>query len=179
MAQSGGGPGSGCCLHGFGDWWCHLTPSCSYCLLPVGRPLVLLLGPPEFFMLVMLGVAMVGALSGKSYVKGISAGLLGFAISMIGIETQTAVPRFTFELIYLFDGIGLVPLSIGLFAIPELIFLASQKTTVSKVPLLDLKEGRMQGIRGCWDHKWLLIVTAAALSVCGSACYPRLGLCRG
>lgn len=125
--------------------------------IPVVRPLVLLLGPPEFFMLVMLGVAMVGALSGKSYVKGISAGLLGFAISMIGIETQTAVPRFTFELIYLFDGIGLVPLSIGLFAIPELVFLASQKTTVSKVPLLDLKEGRMQGIRDCWDHKWLIV----------------------
>jgi len=42
--------------------------------IPILRPLVLLLGPPEFFMLVMVGIAMVGALSGKAPVKGIIAG---------------------------------------------------------------------------------------------------------
>jgi putative tricarboxylic transport membrane protein len=121
------------------------------------RPLVLIFGPPEFFMLVMLGVAMVGALSGKNIVKGVAAGAIGFAISMIGIQGQTGFPRFTFDQIYLFDGIGLIPMTIGLFAIPELIFLASQKSTVSKVPLYNLKEGRAQGVRDCWDNKWLIV----------------------
>jgi putative tricarboxylic transport membrane protein len=119
--------------------------------------LVLIFGPPEFFMLVLLGVAMVGALSGKNIVKGVAAGAIGFAISMIGIQGQTGFPRFTFDQIYLFDGIGLIPMTIGLFAIPELIFLASQKSTVSKVPLYNLKEGRAQGVRDCWDNKWLIV----------------------
>lgn len=125
--------------------------------IPVIRPLVLIFGPPEFFMLVMLGVAMVGALSGKNMVKGVAAGALGFAVSMIGIQGQTGFPRFTFDQIYLFDGIGLIPMTIGLFAIPELIYLASQKTTVSKVPLDNLKEGRAQGVRDCLKHKWLIV----------------------
>ncbi len=59
--------------------------------IPVLRPLVLLLGPPEFFMLVMVGVAMVGALSGKAPVKGIIAGGLGLLISMVGIQMITGI----------------------------------------------------------------------------------------
>ena len=75
--------------------------------IPVLRPLVLVLGPPEFFMLVMMGVVMVGALSGKAPLKGIAVGAFGLAISLIGIQEQSGVPRYTFEAIYLFDGIGL------------------------------------------------------------------------
>jgi TctA family transporter len=125
--------------------------------IPVVRPLVLLLGMPEFFMLVMMGVAMVGALSGKAPIKGIAVGALGLAISMIGIQSLTAVPRYTFGSIYLYDGIGLVPLTIGLFAIPELIYLASRGQSISSVPLGNLREGRMQGIKDAFRHWWLVL----------------------
>lgn len=125
--------------------------------IPVVRPLVLLLGPPEFFMLVMMGVAMVGTLAGREPLKGLAAGAIGFAIAMIGIQNQTGVTRFTFDNLYLFDGIGLVPLTIGLFAIPELVSLASRGGTIANVPLGDLAKGRLQGIKDAFIHWWLVI----------------------
>ena len=125
--------------------------------IPVVRPLVLLLGPPEFFMLVMMGVAMVGTLAGREPLKGLAAGAIGFAIALIGIQNQTGVTRFTFNNLYLFDGIGLVPLTIGLFAIPELVSLAARGGTIANVPLLDLTKGRMQGIKDAFTHWWLVI----------------------
>lgn len=132
--------------------------------IPIVRPLVLILGPPEFFMLVMMGIVMVGTLSGKNPIKGVIAGVLGFAISMIGIQSETAVPRYTMDILYLFDGIGLVPLTIGLFAIPELIFLASKGGTISTVSLGNLSEGRMQGIKDAFTH-WGLIVRSSIVGV--------------
>lgn len=125
--------------------------------IPVVRPLVLLLGPPEFFMLVMMGVVMVGTLAGREPLKGLAAGAIGFAIALIGIQNQTGVTRFTFNNLYLFDGIGLVPLTIGLFAIPELVSLAARGGTIANVPLQDLAKGRMQGIKDAFTHWWLVI----------------------
>jgi TctA family transporter len=125
--------------------------------IPVLRPLVMLLGPPEFFALVMLGVAMVGALSGTAPVKGIIAGAVGMAVSMIGVHMITAIPRFSFDSIYLLDGIKLVPMTIGLFAIPELIFLAVKGSGVSDAPLGNLREGRRQGIKDAFINWWLIL----------------------
>ena len=125
--------------------------------IPVLRPLVLLLGPPEFFMLVMLGVAMVGALSGRAPIKGIIVGALGLAVSMIGVQLLSGIPRFAFENLYLFDGIPLVPMTIGLFAIPELLYLASRGTGISDMPLGNLREGQLQGIRDAFKHWWLVL----------------------
>ncbi len=125
--------------------------------IPVLRPLVLLLGPPEFFMLVMLGVAMVGALSGNAPVKGIIVGAFGLLVSMVGIHLITAFPRFTFDSIYLMEGVGLVPLTIGLFAIPEMIYLATKGSGISDVPLGNLRQGMAQGIRDVFKHWWLVM----------------------
>jgi len=128
-----------------------------FAAIPVLRPLVLLLGPPEFFMLVMLGVAMVGALSGTSPLKGIIVGALGLLISMIGVHLITAVPRFTFDNLYLMEGMPLVPLTIGLFAIPELIYLATRGTTIANVELTNIRAGMMQGIKDTFIHWWLVL----------------------
>ncbi|MFT5538668.1 MAG: TctA family transporter [Alphaproteobacteria bacterium] len=125
--------------------------------IPVLRPLVLLLGPPEFFMLVMIGVAMVGALSGKAPVKGIIVGAFGLSISMIGVHLLTGIHRFTLDQLYLVDGIKLVPMTIGLFAIPEMLYMASKGTGISDVPLGDLSRGRRQGIQDAFTHWWLVV----------------------
>jgi len=125
--------------------------------IPVLRPLVLLLGPPEFFMLVMIGVAMVGALSGKAPLKGIIVGAFGLAISMVGVHMLTGIYRFTLDQLYLVDGIKLVPMTIGLFAIPEMLYMASKGSGIADVPLGDLGRGRRQGIRDVFEHWWLVL----------------------
>ncbi|MEE8516909.1 MAG: tripartite tricarboxylate transporter permease [Alphaproteobacteria bacterium] len=125
--------------------------------IPVLRPLVLLLGPPEFFMLVMVGVAMVGALSGKAPVKGIIAGGLGLLISMVGIQMITGIERFTFGQLALVDGFKLVPVTIGLFAIPELLYMGIRGKGISDMPLGDLSKGRRQGIEDVFIHWWLVV----------------------
>ena len=65
--------------------------------IPVLRPLVLILGPPEFFMLVMVGIAMVGTLSGKAPIKGVIVGGLGILVSLVGVHISTGIYRFTFD----------------------------------------------------------------------------------
>lgn len=128
-----------------------------FAAIPVMKPLVLLLGPPEFFALTMVGVAMVGALSGRSPRKGVIVGALGLVASMVGVHMITGIPRFTFGQLYLFDGLPLIPVTIGLFAIPELLFLVSRGSSVSSVELGDLRAGRRQGIRDALENWWLVI----------------------
>ena len=88
--------------------------------VPLIKPIILAFGPPEFFMLGALGLTYVGALSGRSVSKGILAALFGLLLSTIGYSTQGGVARYTFEINYLLDGLELVPVILGLFAIPEL-----------------------------------------------------------
>lgn len=124
--------------------------------IPILQPLVLLLGPPEFFMFVMVGLAMVGTLSGSAPLKGIICSLFGLAISMIGIHSLTGVDRLTFDQLHLMDGIKLVPLTIGLFAVPEMIYMAAKGSSISSMPLGDLSSGRWQGIKDSFKHSWLV-----------------------
>ena len=128
-----------------------------FAAIPVMKPLVLLLGPPEFFALTMVGVAMVGALSGRSPRKGVIVGALGLAVSMVGVHMITGIPRFTFGHLYLFDGLPLIPVTIGLFAIPEILFLVSRDRSVSSVELGNLGEGMRQGMRDAFSNWWLVI----------------------
>ena len=136
--------------------------------IPVVTPLVLALGTPEFFMLTVAGVTFVGALSGGSVVKGLAAGGLGFLFSLVGLDPQTATERYTFGFIYLWGGgetggagIGLVPATVGLFAIPEIIDLAAKGGSIAQV-----HAGRLGGVlRGVGDalRHWRLVVRCSAV----------------
>ena len=76
-------------------------------------------GPPEYFLLALFGMTIIAALSEKALVKGFLAGFLGLLIGTIGMDPLLGVPRFTFGVVNLVDGIELVPALIGLFSIPE------------------------------------------------------------
>ena len=125
--------------------------------LPVLKPLVILLGPPEFFVLILFGIAMVSTLSGKNKAKGLVIGILGLLVSSVGIHLVSGIPRFTFGNLTLMDGLNLIPVTIGLFAIPELISLAASGSSISRMELNDLDSGRRQGIRDSLTHWWLVI----------------------
>src|SRR2546428_12700548 len=87
--------------------------------IPVVRPLVLTFGSPEFFMLALLGITFVASLSGEALLKGLVAGCLGLWFAPIGLDPVSGIQRYTFGQLFLWDGVGLGPGTIGFFAIPQ------------------------------------------------------------
>ena len=128
--------------------------------IPVIRPLVLTFGSPEFFMLAILGITFVASLSGEDQLKGIIAGGLGLMLATIGLDPISGIQRFTFGQLFLWDGIGLVPITIGFYAIPETIELAVLGTSIAKQEVGKLG-GVMQGVKDTFRHWWLVIRCSA------------------
>lgn len=92
-------------------------------MLPFARQAILLFSFPEIFMLAIMGLSVIAAVSSNNIIKGIISGGFGVALSFIGWESVNAGLRFTFGVEYLYDGIKFVPVIIGLFAIGEAITL--------------------------------------------------------
>ncbi len=131
------------------------------------NPLVLSIGSPEFFMLALLGITFVASLSGRNLLKGLAAGCLGLALATVGLDPIRASPRFTFEGIlgenaslFLWDGVSLVAVAIGLFAIPEIVDLAIQGTSIAREKVGKLG-GVWQGVKDTFHHFWLVIRCSA------------------
>jgi TctA family transporter len=127
--------------------------------LPVLRPIVLAFSSPEFFVLTLWGVSMVGILSGNAPVKGLLAGILGVLIATVGLDMKSGIERFSFDVSYLWEGIDLVLVALGIFGIPEVIDLASRKTSIAKAE--EFGKGYLQGILDVFRHWWLLVRTSA------------------
>jgi TctA family transporter len=100
-------------------------------ILPVMRPLVLALGSPEFFMMIFAALVFMAYVGEGSMIKSLSAGFAGLMLSFVGLEISTATARYTFGSLYLIDGIRLVPLFIGRFAVAEMIVLLRKGGTIA------------------------------------------------
>jgi TctA family transporter len=129
--------------------------------IPVVRPLVLTFGSPELFMLSILGISCITSLSGmgaRGQIRGFAMGLLGLLLSSIGQERQAGSLRFDLGLMYLWDGLGLIPVLVGIFAIPEIIDLAVRGTAIAGDRLPEnLKAGVMEGVKDTFRHFWLVV----------------------
>jgi putative tricarboxylic transport membrane protein len=93
-------------------------------IMLLGPPLAsvaLRFGPPEIFGLLALGFTMVTYLAGASKLKAAAMALLGLCLGTVGLDPVTATPRFTYGSITLMDGLGLVPMIMGLFGIAEVL----------------------------------------------------------
>ena len=92
-------------------------------LMLVAIPLAhaaLRLGPPEYFSLMCAGLIIVTYLAQGSVLKAIMMALVGIILGSVGLDVITGLPRFTFGINELTDGIGIVPLVMGLFGISEI-----------------------------------------------------------
>jgi putative tricarboxylic transport membrane protein len=83
-------------------------------------------GPPEYFSLLLCGLVVLGYMTGGSVVKNLSMIVLGLLFGMIGIDQMTGYFRFSYGLVALGDGIGIVPVAVGLFGISEILATAGQ-----------------------------------------------------
>lgn len=133
--------------------------------LPIITPVIMAFGSPEFFMLALLGLTMVGSLAGSSISKGLGAAAIGLIMAQVGYGEIQPVPRFTFGLEYLLDGLPLLPVVLGLFAIPEVMELAIKDTSISRVPKEQVQKGGMR--RGILDalKNWPLVIRCSAIGV--------------
>lgn len=137
----------------------------------MARPLVLSFSSAELFMLTIFGLSMVAVLSGRSLTKGIAAAGLGLVIGTIGTAPATGEARMTFGLDYLYDGVPLVVVAMGLFAIPEIIDLLKRGTAISNST--PLGGGWAKGVRDVLSHPWLVARCASIGCVVGAL--PGLG----
>lgn len=103
-------------------------------VLPVAKSLVLLFGPPEFFLLAILGLVVVASASRGKMLRGLVTGVFGLMVASVGYNKVTGVVRYTFGVDYLWDGIHLVPSLIGLFAVAEMINLWVKGGAIAKDP---------------------------------------------
>ena len=87
---------------------------------PLAR-MALRFGPPEYFALMCLGLTILTYLARGSMLKAMSMALLGLLFSFVGIDVITGLPRFTLDMVHLMDGIGLVPIAMGIFGISEVL----------------------------------------------------------
>src|SRR3990170_2310757 len=122
--------------------------------IPIMRPLVLLFGSPELFIIAIMGITFIGTLAGSSLTKGLLAGGVGLMLAAIGVDPQTGALRYTFGSLYLWDRLDIIPVVVGLFAIPEIVDLAVRGTSISQVPKTKLV-GVMEGVKDTFRHFWL------------------------
>jgi putative tricarboxylic transport membrane protein len=145
--------------------------------IPIVRPLVLAFGSPEMFMLILLGLTCISTLSGhgkRGLLLGLMSGGFGFLCSLVGQDRQAGVLRFTFGQLYLWNGLSIIPVVIGLFAIPEIIDLAVRGTGIAgNVPFGKLGKGVKDGIKDTFRHFWLTIRCSLIGSLIGIL--PGLG----
>ena len=129
--------------------------------IPVVRPLVLTFGAPELFLLAIVGVAFISSLSGeggRGLLRGFLAGLLGLLIALVGQDPQAGVQRFTFSQLYLWGGLDLVPVLVGLFAVAEIVDLAVRGSSIAgELPKGSLATGAWEGVKDTFRHFWLTI----------------------
>lgn len=113
-------------------------------IMPLLRPVVLAFGPAEFFLLALFGISFIAMLSGNSLVKGLIVGLFGLMMAFVNLDPQTGTQRYTFDLLFLWDGIDIITAVLGIFAIPEMIALGVAGGAMAG----DRRQGAQYGLGG-------------------------------
>src|SRR5260370_1970314 len=129
--------------------------------LPILRPIILYIGSPELLSVAVVGIYMVAVIRGSAPLRGLTAACFGMMLAMIGTDPQSGRLRWSLDTLYLWDGMPLVPFTLGIFALPELCDLAiSRMAVVGAGQLVDTKTGMLLGVKDCMKH-WFLILRCA------------------
>lgn len=126
-------------------------------MIPFVVEIALLFGPSEIFWLVIFGLAIIPLVAGEQILAGLAMAGLGILFSFVGQTPVTGEYRFTYDLPFLFDGLGLIPPLVGLFAFAEMFRLASTKSQIVESDAdteMDIG-GKWEGIREVIRHRWL------------------------
>jgi len=127
MARKGkAGPALGICA--FGSFIAGTLGVVGLMLIaPPLAAAALRFGPAEIFAILVLGFTMITYLAGQSKIKAVAMAVLGLILGTVGLDPMTVTPRFSYGSITLMDGIGLLPLAMGLFGISEVLLNIEEK----------------------------------------------------
>jgi putative tricarboxylic transport membrane protein len=95
-------------------------------MAPTLASFALRFGPPEYTALLLMGLFVLAYMSGGSMLKTLAMAVLGLLLGMIGIDVMSGYTRFSFDIVELGDGVGIVPVAVGLFGISEILLTAGQ-----------------------------------------------------
>jgi TctA family transporter len=137
----------------------------------VALPIILAVGFGEQMLLVVLALTMIGMLTGTSVLKGLATCGIGLMLGVIGAGAATAEWRLAFGQLYLADGIPIVIIGLGMFAMPEIIDLLRRQTRISEGELLG--SGWIEGFKDAFRHKWIVI--RCSIIGCLVGALPGLG----
>ncbi len=122
----------------------------------IARPIVLAFGLPEMLMITVLGLSMVAVLAGRIPLKGLAAAGLGIMVGTIGeADAGGSLRMATYDIPYLTDGLQLVIVGLGIFAIPEIVSLLRQDRSIAKGA--SLGSGWMEGVKDWFANRWLSV----------------------
>jgi putative tricarboxylic transport membrane protein len=125
-------------------------------LLALGAPMLarlgLLLTPPDFLALMVVAFGTVGAVMGKSMLRGLISLSAGLAIALVGIDPQSGVSRLTFDNMYAADGIEIIIVIVSLFAVGETLYVAF-RGSLSKAEVIRFK-GFAFLSKEDWKRSW-------------------------
>ena len=120
----------------------------TFALMVVSLPLAsfaLRFGPPEVFSLLVVGLSLVTGLSGRSLLAALIMTAFGLILAMIGMDPVRGAPRYTFGLPPLYDGIGFIPVVMGLFGVGEILLsMEAPVLDIIKTKLTDLLPKRKE-----------------------------------
>ena len=137
----------------------------SVFLLTILAPLVvevaLKFGPPEYFALMVFAFVTVAAVLGSSTVRGLSMLFLGLLLGLVGIDDQTGQMRFAFGVPELMDGIDVVVLAVGLFAVGEALYVATYQSRLTEA--VERVSGSLMMSKDDWQRSWPAWLRATAI----------------
>src|SRR5262245_49856723 len=117
--------------------------------LPLAR-LALKFGPPEFLALMPVGLCLVTGLAGRSLPAALLMTVFGLLLAMIGIDPVRGAPRFTAGIAELYDGVGFVPVVMGLFGIAEILITIESRA----MPVIETRLAAMWPTREEWRRSY-------------------------
>lgn len=121
-------------------------------------------GPAETFALMVFGISLVTSLAGKSMVKGLMMGVFGLLIAMVGMDPVQGAPRFTFDMTELLDGVGFIPVIMGLLGFAEIL---SNAENALRPILFNKMSSMMLTGKEIKDSIWPIVRGTVIGSLCG------------
>lgn len=140
---------------------------------------------PEYFALALFGLTIIASISAQNFIKGITAGVIGLLISTIGMDPITSFPRYTLNNVNLLNGLSVIPILIGLFAVSE-VFNQIEEIAVEKkikkdikidrnyMSLLEIKECLPTMIKSGFIGTFIGSIPGAGADIAAFVCYNEV-----